>query len=119
VAVSLRLSRYGKTKKAYYRIIATEKQNKRDGNFIEIVGTFNPMIEPPVITLKEDRIKYWISVGAQVQGATRDIIRKKIPGLIENREEHQLAKVKIARKKRKERIAATSKSGAKTTKKKK
>lgn len=68
MSVALRLARGGQKKRPYYRIVATDKRNARDGKFIEKIGTFNPMLakdNPQRITLVEDRIKYWLSVGAQ------------------------------------------------------
>jgi len=109
VATTLRLQRHGKNKKPFYRIVATNHQSKRDGKFIEILGTFNPNIEPPVITLKEDRVTYWMGVGATVKGVVRKIIKDKIPGIVEKREENVLRKLQAARKKRKARLGAKSK----------
>ena len=109
MAIAIRLQRNGRTKKPVYRIIATNKQSKRDGRYLEILGTFNPMIEPPAVSLKEERVKYWVGEGAEVAGATRQLIIKNIPGLIEKREENKLSKIRAARKKRKERLAKTAK----------
>ncbi len=110
VTVSIRLQRHGKTKQAYYRIVATNKTSKRDGKYLEILGTFNPMIEPPAVTIKEERVKHWVSVGAEVLGITRKIIKNSIPGLIENRDDNQRSKIQLARKKRKARLAETTKA---------
>lgn len=68
MSVALRLARGGAKKRPYYRIVATDKRNARDGKFIEKVGTFNPMLakdNPQRVVLVEDRVKYWLSVGAQ------------------------------------------------------
>lgn len=68
MAVALRLARGGAKKRPYYRIVATDTRNARDGKFIEKIGTFNPMLakdNPQRIVLVEDRVKYWLSVGAQ------------------------------------------------------
>lgn len=109
MAVTLRLSRHGQKNRPFYRIVATETQNRRDGKFIEIVGTFNSMSEPAVVSLQEDKIKKWIGVGAQYSGVVRDLIKKNIPGLIEKREDHQKAKIQAARKARKARAAKKKK----------
>ena len=63
--VKIRLMRKGRKKKPMYRIVVIEDSNQRDGKTIEDIGTYNPHIEPAAITIKEDRVKYWISVGAQ------------------------------------------------------
>jgi small subunit ribosomal protein S16 len=106
VAVTLRLARHGQKKRPFYRIIATEKENRRDGRFLEVVGTYNPMQNPPVVTLKEDRVRKWVDVGAQSTLIVENLIKKQIPGLIEGRTAHQLEKIRTARRKRKERARA-------------
>ncbi len=103
MAVTLRLARHGKKNRPYYRIVATEKTNRRDGKFIEIVGTYNTMTEPATVKLYEDKIKRWVGHGAQLTGVVRTLIKKNIPGLIEAREEHKTKKVQDARRKRKAR----------------
>lgn len=78
--VKLRLKRMGAKKRPSYRIVATESSSPRDGRFIEQVGFYDPLTEPSTITLKEDRVKYWLSVGAQPSDTVRDILRRQ--GLI-------------------------------------
>ncbi len=109
MAVVLRLARLGKHKSPAYRVVATDKQNKRDGRFLEVVGTYNPLSNPARVTLKEDLIKKWISLGAKPTDVVRSLIKKAIPGLVEGREEHKLKRIQDARKKRKLRAKGTSK----------
>lgn len=103
MAVTLRLARRGQKKRAFYRIVATERLERRDGGFIEILGHYNPMTDPPTVFLKEDRIKRWIEVGAQTTAIVRNMIVRNIPGLIEAREEHQRSKIQDRRRRRKAR----------------
>ena len=63
--VRLRLRRIGAKKQPSYRVVAADKEASRDGRFLEILGHYNPRTEPSTITLQEDRIFYWLSVGAQ------------------------------------------------------
>ena len=63
--VKIRLKRKGRKKKPLYRIVVIEDSNQRDGKTIEDIGTYNPHTEPASITIKEERAKYWMSVGAQ------------------------------------------------------
>jgi small subunit ribosomal protein S16 len=63
----------GAKKRPSYRIVATESSSPRDGRFIEAVGFYDPLTNPATITLKEDRIKHWLSVGAQPTDTVRDI----------------------------------------------
>jgi small subunit ribosomal protein S16 len=68
MAVSIRLSRGGSKKRPYYRVVVADARAPRDGNFIEKVGTYNPMLakdDVARVTLNEERIKHWLSVGAQ------------------------------------------------------
>lgn len=63
--VRLRLRRIGAKKQPSYRVVAADREASRDGRFLEILGHYNPRTEPSTITLQEDRIYYWLSVGAQ------------------------------------------------------
>ena len=65
MAVSMRLKRLGKKKKPVYRLVVADKRNPRDGKTIEDIGQYNPLIEPIFLKVNEERVKYWISVGAQ------------------------------------------------------
>jgi small subunit ribosomal protein S16 len=68
MALRIRLARAGAKKRPYYRIVVAEATSPRDGRFVEKVGTYNPMLpreHADRIRLVEDRIKYWLSVGAQ------------------------------------------------------
>lgn len=68
MAVSIRLSRGGSKKRPYYRIVVADARAPRDGAFIEKVGTYNPMLakdDANRVTLNSDRLKHWLSVGAQ------------------------------------------------------
>lgn len=106
MAVTLRLARHGQKKRPFYRIVAAEKECRRDGRFIEILGTYNPMQNPPEVTLKEDKVAKWLGVGAQTTQLVRDIIVKQMPGKMEELETARTDKVRSQRKKRKERAAA-------------
>ena len=110
MAVVLRLARLGKHKAPAYRVVATEKQSKRDGKFLEVIGTYNPLSSPAHVVLKEDRVKKWLQLGALPTDVVRSLIKRSIPGLVEAREEHKTKKIQEARRKRKERaVKATSK----------
>jgi len=65
MAVKLRLTRTGKTKQPSYRIVAADSRAPRDGDFLEILGHYNPRQEPSVVEVKNDRAVYWLSKGAQ------------------------------------------------------
>ena len=105
MAVVIRLARRGAPKKPFYRIIASPKGSKRDTKFIEMVGTYNPMTNPPTVELKAERVQYWLGVGAQPSETVASIIKKQIPNFLEELKEVQTKKVQALRKKRKSRIA--------------
>lgn len=68
MVVRLRFQRFGRTHTPFYRMVAANHKAPRDGKFLEIVGTYNPIANKEgvkEIRLKTDRLKYWLSVGAQ------------------------------------------------------
>jgi small subunit ribosomal protein S16 len=78
VAVKIRLKRLGRTHRPYYRICIMDGRSPRDGKAIEEVGTYDPMI-PDVdksVTMKADRIDYWLSVGARPTPKVGTLIKK-------------------------------------------
>lgn len=66
MAATIRLMRFGKKGQPFYRIVVLDKTRKRDGAYIEALGTYNPMTSPRTIEVNEERLKYWQSVGAQL-----------------------------------------------------
>ncbi len=105
MAVVLRLARLGKHKSPAYRVVAADKQCKRDGRFLEVLGTYNPLTSPATVILKEDRVNQWLSRGALPTAVVRSLIKRSFPGTVEAREEHKKKKIQEARRKRKERAA--------------
>ena len=77
MSVRIRLTRKGTKKKPFYRIVAADIEAPRDGRFLEALGTYDPMQEPVVITLKEDRIKYWLGEGAKPSTTVKSILKNK------------------------------------------
>ncbi len=77
MAVKIRLARHGAKKRPFYRIVVADQESRRDGRFIEIVGTYNPLKEPAVVSLNNDRIDYWLGKGAKPTDTVRNIIKKE------------------------------------------
>jgi small subunit ribosomal protein S16 len=73
--VKLRLARFGAKKRPYYRIVAMDSQSKRDGRYLELLGTYDPLQNPPAITVVEERVKYWLSVGAQASDSVASLLK--------------------------------------------
>jgi small subunit ribosomal protein S16 len=75
--LTIRLSRIGKKKQPFYRVVVTEKTRPRNGRFVEIVGTYDPLKKPAGITLNDERVKYWIGKGAQPSDTVRSFLRNR------------------------------------------
>ena len=78
MAVKLRLARYGAKKHAYYRIIAADESARRDGRFLEHVGTYDPGANPAKVTLKADRVQHWLARGAQPTDTVRTLLARHL-----------------------------------------
>jgi small subunit ribosomal protein S16 len=76
MAVVLRLARAGAKKKPYYHVVATDSRNPRDGKFLEAVGAYDPNLNPAKIEFKEDRLEYWLKVGALPSDTVASLIKK-------------------------------------------
>jgi small subunit ribosomal protein S16 len=76
VSVKIRLKRMGSKKKPFYRIIAADSRSPRDGRFIETLGYYNPMMNPPDVKLHEDALYKWMERGALPTSNTEGILRK-------------------------------------------
>lgn len=74
--VRIRLRRVGSRNQASYRVVVADKESPRDGRFIEIIGHYNPRTEPSTIVLKDDRVFYWLSVGAQPTEAVDGLFKQ-------------------------------------------
>jgi len=68
--------RTGAKKRPSYRVVVKEKQSKRDGAYLENLGTYNPTREPAEINLKADRVQYWLSKGAPPTDTVRNLIKQ-------------------------------------------
>jgi small subunit ribosomal protein S16 len=75
MAVVIRLARYGAKKKPFYRVVAASSSCRRDGRFLEVLGTYDPRNKTTGINLKVDEIKQWIAKGAEVTDTVRKIMR--------------------------------------------
>lgn len=74
--VKLRLRRMGAKKKPFYRIVAADSRDPRDGRFIEELGTYNPLENPAVVTVDAERVQSWIKNGAQPTETVKALLKK-------------------------------------------
>jgi len=84
--LAISLMRMGAKGKPFYRLVVKEKRSKRDGAYIENVGTYNPMTDPAEVELKHDRIQYWIGVGAKPTETVASLIKNNPAMSAEERE---------------------------------
>jgi small subunit ribosomal protein S16 len=75
--LTIRLARIGKKKKPFYRVVVIERTRPRDGRTRELVGTYDPLKKPAEIKLDAERIKYWLSQGAQPSNTVRSFLKRE------------------------------------------
>ena len=103
MVVRLRLQRFGRTHRPFYRMVAAHSKAPRDGKFLEILGTYNPITNSAgakEIRLKTDRLKYWLSVGAQPSDRVSWLLGKF--GILPPAPQHFNPQRAVPRKERKE-----------------
>jgi len=77
MAVKIRLARHGAKKRPFYRIVVADSESPRDGRFLEIVGTYNPVPDPAEVSLKNERVKYWMDQGAVPTHTVKSLLKKE------------------------------------------
>jgi small subunit ribosomal protein S16 len=77
MAVRIRLTRMGAKRKPYYRLVAANSEAPRDGKFLEILGSYDPMKDPAQVTVHKEKVDYWLKKGARVSGSARAILKKQ------------------------------------------
>lgn len=74
--VKIRLRRMGAKKRPFYRIVVTDSRFARDGRFIEIIGYYDPTVDPPVLKLDAEKAQEWMGKGAQPSDTCRGLLKK-------------------------------------------
>lgn len=110
MAVRIRLTRVGATKRPAYRVIAIDKRRSRDGRALEILGFYDPLTEPATVHLETERIKDWIGKGAQPSDTVTKLMRQAEAAAAAPAAE----KPKRATRPAKPRASAKSKAAAKS-----
>ncbi len=77
MSVKIRLARYGAKKRPFYRIVAADIESPRDGKFLEILGTYDPLKDPVAVNLEAERVQYWIEQGALPSDTVKSILKKE------------------------------------------
>ena len=74
--VRIRLKRMGTTKKPAYRVVVADARSPRDGRFIEAIGTYNPLTDPPRVVIDTEKAQAWIKKGAQPSDTVRRLLKR-------------------------------------------
>jgi small subunit ribosomal protein S16 len=74
VPVSIRLRRTGSSKRPSYRVVVADSRSPRDGRFIEIIGHYNPLTQPPTVKIDRTKADHWIKQGAQPSNTVRRLL---------------------------------------------
>lgn len=77
MSVKIRLARHGAKKRPFYRIVVADSECPRDGRYLENVGTYNPLKDPAEVTLKSERIEYWLGRGAIATDTVKSLLKKE------------------------------------------
>jgi small subunit ribosomal protein S16 len=78
MAVRIRLTRLGRKKKPFYRIVVADSESPRDGKFLDIVGTYDPIQNPAAITINNDKLQNWLGKGALPTTTVASLIKKAV-----------------------------------------
>ena len=78
MAVKIRLARHGAKKKPFYRIVVADSESPRDGKYLEAVGTYNPLRDPAEVSVKQERVQYWLEQGAIPTDTVRSLLKKEV-----------------------------------------
>ncbi len=78
MAVRIRLTRLGRKKKPFYRIIVADSESKRDGKFLDILGTYDPLQDPAAIKIDNEKLQDWIGKGALPTTTVKSLIKKAV-----------------------------------------
>jgi small subunit ribosomal protein S16 len=82
MAVRIRLTRKGRKKQPFYRIVVADSQAPRDGKFLDIVGTYDPMQNPAAVKIDNEKLDSWMKKGAKPTETVESLIRKYVPGVV-------------------------------------
>jgi small subunit ribosomal protein S16 len=103
MALKIRLRQQGRTNRAFYRLVVTDSRSPRDGKYVELVGWYNPIEaeDDKRLSIKEDRIEYWLNTGAQLSEKAEHLIKHTAPHLVKAQVNKEMAHKAKAAEKRK------------------
>lgn len=108
MALKIRLRQQGRTNHTVYRLVVTDSRSPRDGKYVELLGWYNPIAkEEEQISLNEERIQYWLGLGAQLTEKVTCLIKANAPAITEQLTAKKLAlKAKEAQKRKAKKAVA-------------
>jgi len=74
--VAIRLARFGRKKRPFYRIVVTDSRRRRDSGWIEVIGYYNPLTDPATVKIDEERLNYWLGTGAKMSERVQKLTGK-------------------------------------------
>ena len=77
MSVKIRLHRMGRKKRPYYRIVATDSRARRDGKYLEKLGSYDPIAEPALVSFEREKVFKWLKVGATPSDTVRNLLSKQ------------------------------------------
>ena len=100
MTLKIRLRQQGRTNRPFYRLVVTDSRARRDGKYVEMVGWYNPHLADETVSIKDERIRYWIDNGAQLSEKVEKLVAKASPEIINEKRQRELAKMAKRRMKR-------------------
>ncbi len=76
--LSIRLRRTGSKKRPFFRVVVSEARSKKEGQFIEVLGFYNPRSKPAVVEINKDRVRHWIAMGARPSDSVRTLMARHL-----------------------------------------
>jgi small subunit ribosomal protein S16 len=76
--LSIRMTRVGSKKKPFFRVVVTEARAKRESDFVETLGTYNPRVKPAKVELNKERVQHWLGKGARPSDSVRTLLAKHL-----------------------------------------
>jgi small subunit ribosomal protein S16 len=76
--LSIRMTRVGSKKKPYFRVVVTEARAKRESDFVETLGTYNPRVKPAKVELNKERVQHWLGKGARPSDSVRTLLARHL-----------------------------------------
>ena len=76
--LSIRLRRTGSKKRPFFRVVVSEARSKKEGQFIEVLGFYNPRTKPAVVEINKERIQHWIKSGARPSDSVRTLLARHL-----------------------------------------